>query len=250
MEKIKDQTQEIEYYISTHKNILTGAKISFILLLLVSFGTEYLQTIGFRVKYKYTWFEWNTIQLLLLLAICTPFILMPLHKFISDRLMNRYVWGIKNAIFESVLSKYNADFQISINGSLPDKDIKFLQLEKGWVSFVYGDDLIVGTINDIKFRMSEMHSNGIIFRHFDGVIAVIVFDHLLDHKLVESTQKQLPEFIEMKHFENRLFLLAKGNKKLFELKIKKDKANTDGLIEDQKFLKELMATINELSIRL
>jgi hypothetical protein len=95
-----------------------------------------------------------------------------------------------------------------------------------------------------------MHSNGIIFRHFDGVIAVIIFDHLLDDKLVESMQKQLPEFIEMKHTENRLFLLAKGDKKLFELKIKKDKANTDDLIEYQKFLKELMATINELSIRL
>jgi len=250
MKKIKDQTQEIEYYISTNKNILTGAKISFILLLLVGFGTEYLQTIGYRVKYKYSWVEWNSLQLLLLISLCTPFILMPLHKFISDRLMNRYVWGLKNAIFESVLSKYNADFQMSINGSLPDKDIKFLQLEKGWVSFVYGDDLIVGTINDVKFRMSEMHSNGIIFRHFDGVIAVIIFDHLLDDKLVESMQKQLPEFIEMKHTENRLFLLAKGDKKLFELKIKKDKANTDDLIEDQKFLKELMATINELSISL
>ena len=175
---------------------------------------------------------------------------MPLHKFISDRLMNRYVWGLKNTIFESVLSKYNADFQISINGSLPDKDIRFLHLEKGWVSFVYGDDLIFGTINNVKFRMSEMHSNGIIFRHFDGVIAVLVFDYLLDADLVEKKQKQLPEFIEMKHFENRLFLLAKGNKKLFELTIKKAKANTDNLIEDQKFFNELMATVNELSIAL
>ena len=250
MKKIKDKTQEIEYYISTNKNILSGAKISFILLLLVGFGTEYLQTIGYRVKYKYTWLEWNSLQLLLLIALCTPFILMPLHKFISDRLMNRYVWGLKNAIFESVLSKYNADFQISINGSLPDKDIRFLHLEKGWVSFVYGDDLIFGTINNVKFRMSEMHSNGIIFRHFDGVIVVLVFDYLLDADLVEKKQKQLPEFIEMKHFENRLFLLAKGNKKLFELTIKKAKANTDNLIEDQKFFNELMATVNELSTAL
>lgn len=250
MKQLKEKEQEIEYYISTKKNMLVGAKISFILLLLIGFGMEYLQTLGFRARYKYTWLEWNSLQLILLTALCVPFIFMPLHKFISDRYMNRYVWSVKNTLFESVLKQYNSEFQISLNGCLPDKDITFLQLEKGWVSFIYGDDLIFGTINNVKFRMSEMHSNGLLTRHFDGVIAVLIFNHIIDVNLAQVTGKKLPEFVEMRLTENRVYLLAKGDKKLFEINIKKQQMNAEELIEDQKFLNNFMATVNELSINL
>lgn len=248
MEQIKEKGSEIEHYLTTKRNLLTGAKISFIILIITGFVTEYLQTIGYREKYKMSLYEWNMLQLLVFICLCVPFILMPLHKFISDKLMNRFVWNMKSAIFNSILSKYNSEFQISINGCLPDRDISALKLEKGWVSFVYGDDLIFGTLNNVKFRMSEMHSNGIFFRHFDGVIAVLVFDHNIDNPIANGFN--LPDNMEMRIMENKLYLLAKGNKKLFELSIRKNKINTEKLIEDQHFFKELISVMNELSIRI
>jgi hypothetical protein len=250
MDQIKETGKEIEHYLITKRNLLAGAKISFIMLIIGGFVMEYFQTIGYKEKYKMSLYEWNMLQLIVFICLCVPFMVMPLYKFMSDKLMNRFVWKMKNAIFESVLSQFNSEFQISINGSLPEQDISALKLEKGWVSFVYGDDLIFGTLNNVRFRMSEMHSNGILFRHFDGIIAVLIFDHSIDPASAESKQDDLPEFIEMKVIENKVYLLARGNKQLFELSIRKNKTNADNLIDDQKYFKELIDMMNYLSLKL
>lgn len=247
MNEIETQSTEIETYLRTKKNLLIGSKISFLLLVLFGFFQAYIHILGYRNKFKDTWFEWNIIQFIIFLIFVSPIIVMPLHKFISDRRMNGFIWNIKKSIFETILNKYDTTYKISIRGCLPDSDIALLKLEKGWVSFVYGDDLIIGTINNVKFRLSEMHSNGFIKRHFDGVICVLVFDHLIDSKKLNI---QLPDTIEIRHFENKIYLLWKGDKKLFELAIKKRKTNTEKLIEDQTYFKSFMEIINDFSIRL
>lgn len=244
------KTKEIEEYLITKREFLIGAKISFLILLLSGLAEAVLQNVQMKKRFKLTWEEWWVTQIILVLIVCIPFIFMPLYKFILDRKMNKFIWNIKSGIFITELKKYNTEYQIIINRSLPEIDINLLKLEKGLVSFVYGDDLIVGTINNVRFRLSEMHSNGFIKRYFDGVIIVLVFEKILTDYAVENAIKSLPSNIQLKHFENKIYLLASGDEKLFELKIKKNKANTKELIEDHQFFQEILEVTNHLSITL
>lgn len=248
MDELKKTTNEIEHYIFSKRKLLLSAKISFILFILGGIGQEYVKTLGYREKYKMSWLEWNSTQLLLILAVLVPILLIPLHKFIKDKLMNHYIWNIKHSIFEKVLNQYDTTYQIAFNGCLPEIDIKRLDLEKGWVSFIYGDDLIVGTINDVKFRLSEMHSNGFIKRFFNGIIVVLVFDHLIESEKIENLK--LPENTAAKVFENKVYLLIEGKKKHFELKIKKTQTNEEELIDDYNYFKKIVDFVNKVSLDL
>ena len=242
------KTNEIEDYIVSNRTKLQVAKLSFIVLLLGGFLTWMLDDVQIVYKFKFTWLEWWTLHLAIMLAIIVPFALMPLHKFIQDRKMNKFVWGVKHKIFSSELDKYNTDYRIIINCSLPRPDVKLLQLEKGLVTFVYGDDLIVGTINNVRFRLSEMHANTFFKRYFDGVIIVLVFDHLLSDAAVEQAKMLLPASVKLKHFNNKIYLMAAGEEKLFELTFTVNKLNTEELIREHVFFSEIMTITNTLSL--
>lgn len=247
MSEIEHKTKEIERYLISKKNLLIGAKISFILLLLTGFGQEYLQTLGYKEKYKYSWAEWNTIQFLLLLALCIPFVIMPLHKFVKDRIINRYIWDIKHAIFTKSLDQFNSEYQISFNSCLPQKDIDHLKLEKGWVTFVYGDDLIFGTINNVRFRIGEVHSNGFIKRYFNGIIAVLIFDEMIESTQFTVATSHLPKHFQVHYSDNKIYLLSESNSKHFELVIKRNKTNREKLINDQSYFNEIIITLDHLT---
>lgn len=243
------KTKEIEDYIVSNRTKLQVAKLSFLVLLLGGFLTWMLDDVQIVYKFKFTWLEWWTLHLGIMLVIIVPFALMPLHKFIQDRKMNKFVWGVKHKIFSSELNKYNTDYRIIINSSLPSPDIKLLQLEKGLVTFVYGDDLIVGTINNVRFRLSEMHSNGFFKRYFDGVIVVLVFDRVVSEAVIASVKLELPNAITIHHFSNKIYLMAAYNdEQLFELFHSNNQWNNEELVKEHLFFRELMVVTNRLSL--
>lgn len=243
-------TKEIEDYIVSNRTKLQVAKLSFMMVLLSGFLYWLLNEVQVKYKFKLSWGEWWAIHGTIMLFIIGSFAVMPLHKFIQDRKMNKFVWKVKSGIFCEELNKYQTEYQIIVNRSLPDNDIDLLKLERGLVTFVYGDDLIVGTINNVRFRLSEMHANTFFKRYFDGVIIVLVFDHLLSDAAVEQAKTLLPATVKLKHFNNKIYLMAAGEEKLFELTFTKNKVNTEELIREHVFFSEIMAITNTLSLRL
>lgn len=247
MSKLIQKTNEIENYILTKRKLLITAKLSFLSILLIVFIKAYFFMIPKVNHYKISWLTFNLLEGLIFLILFIPFIIKPLHYFISDRIMNQFNWDIKYCLFQGVLDQFNTNYTISYKSALPDDDIKLLQLERKFITFIYGDDLIFGTLNNTRFRLSEMHVCGFYKRYFDGLIAVLVYDFMLDPNIVQEKTKELPENIEIKLFDNKIYFIFKGDRQYFELKIKKKKVNEEELLIEKETFHQFIQLLDNWS---
>lgn len=248
MERLKENIEEIESAFKANKAYLLKLKITAIFLGVGGLIFSYIKLINFKNKYHYSWFELNLAQLVVVPIVLLPLLLAPLYRFLSDRKFNQINWDIKTSIFKGVINKYDMNYKISFKGFLPDLDINNLKLGTGILTFVYGDDLIYGTINNIKFRMSEIHSSGLIKRRFDGLIGVLIFNSISGDILSESYSSKLPDNVEIRVIGNKIYILQKGLKNHFEFRIKKGKVNKKNLVEDYNYFDEFVSIMNEVSL--
>jgi hypothetical protein len=143
---------------------------------------------GRSIHDKYALLNILGIEAVLFLIILVPVFLAPLYIFMDDKIQSGIKTKVKYLIFKSSLDNYNVAYKICEKSKLPDFDIENLGYEKKILQFAYGDDLIMGEVNDkIKFRISEIHSTTVISKKFDGIVGVLIF---ADSNLQELKYKQ------------------------------------------------------------
>lgn len=208
-------------------------------------------------QHKYHYPDWQIALGVGFVAIVVySFILFsPLYTFFADRILQRITWSIKSSILKSVLEQHTTDYHLSFKGILPDEDIKDLELQAGILQFCYGDDLIFGKINGVRFRISELHSVSIWGRQFDGLVGVLVFKQTLHEEHIKSINEIANSNNTNTVFKyiakrNKLFLMLEGRKKHFEFSIKKNKINKEELSNDYIDFNDLITNIGNVANKL
>lgn len=242
--------QEIETLFSAQKSFLVKAKATMFL-----FGTMGVLYVHMKLEsLRKPLPDWEVymgdavVAALIYLLIAV----IPLYKFLADRALLKMTWAIKTSIIKNALRPFTNDYHISFKGLLPDDDIEDLRLQKGFLQFCYGDDLIFGTLNSKLFRLSEIHSVSPFKRNFDGIIGVILLNKKADHELVNKISKiaaaeNFPSSFSITTIKNKIVLTSTGRKKHFEFHIKKDKINKNDLDKDFSEFHTFIKTMNDLS---
>jgi hypothetical protein len=248
MKNLPQELAELERLYRLNKGKLILAKILVIGLGVLSLCYAYYNLIMQAKRHYFHLVRIETIESMVLvgLFILPSLFLIPLYKFFTDRVENKINWDIKMSIFEDVLSKYSSDYKVSFKGILPYEDLKSLKLDNGITKFVYGDDLIFGTINSRNFRLSEIHSINFLGKSFHGLVAVIILNE--GESFSNKTLYPLKSTSKIITTPNKIYLLKSNKKSLFEFTIKKDQVNKSSLLADHLFLADFMEELNALSI--
>jgi hypothetical protein len=189
--------------------------------------------------------------IILFIGVMVPLIVNPLINFFSDALNRSIFHDIKSSIFRTILTKFDARYNESDYDQLPKKDVKNLDLWKHVFRFYSTDDLLIGTMNAIRFRFFELHVFRPFMREFDGIVGVLIFpDRAQAAVQLMNHSEQLPDFVETRLKDEIVYLFLKGRKSHFELKIKKGgKLNREKLISDYVLMQELCKAMYLLTLR-
>ncbi len=255
MEILENNIQKAEELFRSQKSFLKRAKITMLLLGTAGVINVYFKMVGAQHKYHYP--DWQVALGVGFVAIVVySFILFsPLYTFFADRILQRITWSIKSAILKSVLDKHTNDYHLSFKGILPDEDIKDLELQAGMLQFCYGDDLIFGKLNNVRFRISELHSVSIWGRQFDGLVGVLIFKQILNDehiKTINEVANNNNTNTPIKYIakRNKLFLQLEGRKKHFEFRIKRNQINKKDLSKDFIDFNDLITNMNNIANKL
>lgn len=247
---LEKNLQEIETLFSAQKSFLMKAKATMFLFGTMGVLYVHIKLAGYRKPLP----DWQiylgdfSVAALIYLLIAV----IPLYKFLADRALLKMTWAIKTSIINNALRPYTNDYHISFKGLLPNDDIEDLRLQKGFLQFCYGDDLIFGTLNSKRFRLSEIHSVSPFKRNFNGIIGVILLNKKADIELENKISKitaaeNFPTSFSIATIKNKIVLTSKGRKKHFEFNIKKSRINKDDLEKDYSEFHTFIKTMNELS---
>ena len=253
MKNLPQEIAELERLYRLNKGKLILAKILAIGLGVLALFYAYFElkshsnhySFRFIHRYRVLERELNEAMVLVALFILPSLFLIPLYKFFSDRVENKINWDIKMSIFEDVLSKYSSDYKVSFKGILPYEDLQSLKLDNGITKFVYGDDLIFGTINSRNFRLSEIHSINFLGKSFHGLAAVIILND--GESIANKNLNSSNTTSKIITASNKIYLLKSNKKSLFEFNIKKGQVNKSSLLADHQFFAQFMEELNALS---
>jgi hypothetical protein len=196
---------------------------------------------GRRIHDKYAFLNLLGIEALMFLVIVIPVILAPLYIFMDDKLQDGIKTRVKYSIFKNALDKYNLTYKICEKSKLPDIDIQNLGYEKKLLQFAYGDDLIIGEVDEkIKFRISETHSNTLFSKKFNGIVGVLIFTD----KEIQKQKYNLIKDLNSRAYEliivaNKIYISMHGADSHFEFKFKREKPNIDKLLNDKQLFENL-----------
>lgn len=249
MEQLNLKIDEIERLFRVKKDDLKKSKLIALFMLSGLCLYTSLSVFAKKVVQKLSFEESIIAIVVFLVIILLPIILLPLFKFFGDKINDKIARELKLLIFETSFNKYNASFSLSFDNLLPDSDIENLNLENGLTKFAYGDDLIVGEINNIPFRISEMHTFGLSVHNFDGIIGVLLFENISVTDKIELSKYITTSKMEVVVKDNKIYLLKRRKSKLFEFKIAKGKVNRSELFEDFKSFDELVHLMNEITLK-
>ncbi len=247
---LEKNLQEIENLFSAQKSFLIKAKATMFLFGTMGVLYVHVKLSGYRKPIP----DWEIYMadaiVATLIYVCIAVI--PLYKFLADRALLKMTWAIKTSIIKNALEPYTNDYHISFKGLLPDDDIDDLKLQKGFLQFCYGDDLIFGTINSKRFRISEIHSVSPLKRNFDGIIGIILLNKKVDQELEKKikaivSDKNFPSSFSITTIKNKVVLTSKGRKKHFEFSINKNRINKDDLDKDYSEFHTFISQMNDLS---
>lgn len=185
-----------------------------------------------------------SLEFCLLLIVIVPILFTPLYLFLSDKVQASINWEIKRTIFKTILEDYKIECEINMKTALPNSDIRNLGFERRLLFFSYGDDLVYGTHNGLKFRMAEMHSTSLFRSVFDGLVGVLVFsDPNSGANYLKSISVVNTDEMQIFQRDNKIYFLLKGDKTHFEFKFLGKNLNREKLISDYQFFDQLVKTM-------
>lgn len=266
--KIHEVLNSASYQLNRVLSKAKKLRLFFTGLIILSSVYAFVQLIPDFLKSGYTLNE-SLIILALLMAVLIVFVLRTSpYTFMPENQMKRFSYALKRQLLNTIFDQKPYDFKLYTDTFFPDDMLSRIGVINKSYSFVTGDDLMVGYVNNYEVKFCEYYVQDWFKPKFSGYVAIVFnvdyhqdafFSRLdemqnRDDVMADETEtffsklfrdNEEIEFIVLKN--QNIYFGFKGCKKMLEYLFKHPEKNVDKLESDVRRVEKMLTVIETIT---